>query len=75
MDTAKIFISGRSQAVGLPKKYKFNTNRVIIFKRGDEIVLKEKKESWNDFFAEPSVFGENFLSRREDTPPQGRDFP
>jgi len=74
MDTAKIFINGRSQAVRLPKKYRFKTDQVIIFKRGDEVVLKEKKESWDDFFAEPSVFGEDYLSQREDLDPQKRDF-
>ncbi len=57
MDTAKIFINGRSQAVRLPKKYRFNSKQVLIFKRGDEVVLKEKKESWDDFFAEQSAFG------------------
>jgi len=74
MDTAKIFINGRSQAVRLPKKYRFNSDQVLIFKRGDEVVLKEKKESWDDFFAEQSAFGKDFLSRREDMPPQEREF-
>ncbi len=74
MDTAKIFINGRSQAVRLPKKYRFKTDQVIIFKRGDEVVLKEKKTSWDDFFAEPSVFGKDYLSKREDLYPQEREF-
>ena len=74
MDTAKIFINGRSQAVRLPKKYRFKSKQVLIFKRGDEVVLKEKKESWDDFFAEPSAFGKDFLSQREDLRPQERDF-
>lgn len=74
MDTAKIFINGRSQAVRLPKKYRFKTDSVLIFKRGNEIILKEKKDSWDDFFAEPSVFGEDYLSERDNLPPQERDF-
>ena len=74
MDTAKIFINGRSQAVRLPKKYRFKSNQVLIFKRGDEVVLREKKESWDDFFAEPSAFGKDFLSQREDFHPQKRVF-
>jgi len=74
MDTAKIFINGRSQAVRLPKKYRFNTDQVIIFKRGDEIVLKEKNESWDSFFDEPSAFSEDYLNQRDNFPPQDRDF-
>jgi len=74
MDTAKIFLNGRSQAVRLPKKYRFKTNQVLIFKRGDEVILKEKKESWDDFFSEKSVFGDDYLSQREDIHPQERDF-
>lgn len=74
MDTAKIFINGRSQAVRLPKKYRFKSDQVIIFKRGDEVVLKEKKESWDDFFAQRSAFEEDYLSQREDRLPQERDI-
>ncbi len=74
MDTAKIFTNGRSQAVRLPKKYRFKSKQVVIFKRGDEVVLKEKKESWDDFFFEESAFGKDFLSQREDLHPQERDF-
>lgn len=74
MDTAKIFVNGRSQAVRLPKKYRFKTDQVIIFKRGDEVVLKEKKESWDDFFAETSAFGKDYLSQRDELYPQERDY-
>ena len=74
MDTAKIFLNGRSQAVRLPKKYRFNTDKVLIFKRGDEVVLKEKKESWSEFFAEESAFGKDYLAKRENISPQEREF-
>lgn len=42
MTTAKIFQSGNSQAVRLPKAFRFDTREVEIFRRGDEIVLREK---------------------------------
>ncbi len=73
MDTAKIFNNGRSQAVRIPKKYRFKTDCVLIYKRGDEIILKEKKPSWDEFFAEPNAFGDDFLNQRDDLPPQERD--
>ena len=40
-----VFTSGNSQAVRLPKEYRFNTKQVTIERRGDEIVLREKKRS------------------------------
>jgi len=42
MPTAKVFRSGNSQAVRLPKQFRVNTKEVEIFRRGDEIVLREK---------------------------------
>lgn len=60
----KIFINGRSLAVRLPRKYRFKADQVIIFKRGDEVVLKKKETSWDDFIAGPSVFGKDYLSTR-----------
>ena len=42
METAKVFKSGNSQAVRLPKKYRFRGKEVEIFRRGDEIVLRER---------------------------------
>jgi antitoxin VapB len=40
MKTAKIFQHGGSQAVRLPKDYRFDSNEVMIEKHGDEVVLK-----------------------------------
>ena len=39
---AKIFQSGNSQAVRIPKEFRFEATEVEIFKRGDEVVLKPK---------------------------------
>jgi len=41
MDTAKVFRSGNSQAVRLPKQYRLKSKEVEIYRRGDEIVLRE----------------------------------
>lgn len=45
MPTAKVFKSGNSQAVRLPKEFRFATEEVEIFRRGDEVVLREKPEN------------------------------
>lgn len=42
MATAKVFRSGNSQAVRLPKQYRLKSKEVEIFRRGDELVLREK---------------------------------
>ena len=42
MATARVFKSGNSQAVRLPKQFQFRGKEVEIFRRGDEVVLREK---------------------------------
>lgn len=39
METAKIFMTGRSQAVRIPKKFRFNAAEVEIRRRGNSVVL------------------------------------
>ena len=45
MPTAKVFKSGNSQAVRLPKEFRFDADEVEIFRRGDEVVLREKPQN------------------------------
>ena len=71
--TAKIFTNGRSQAVRLPKEFRFNTSEVYIRKVGNEVVISEKKPTWKDFFQRPSSFGEDFLAKRDNNFPQDRE--
>jgi antitoxin VapB len=42
MGTARVFRSGNSQAVRLPKQFRLKSKEMEIFRRGDEIVLREK---------------------------------
>lgn len=42
MLTAKVFRSGNSQTVRLPKEFRFTGKEVEIFRRGEEIILREK---------------------------------
>ena len=71
--TAKIFRNGRSQAVRLPKEFRFAGDEVYIEKRGDTLVLSPKERSWADFFAEVPLPSEDFLQTRDDLPLQRRD--
>lgn len=46
MDTAKIFWSGRSQAVRLPKAFRLDGNEVRIRRHGSAIVLEPIADDW-----------------------------
>lgn len=45
MGTARVFRSGNSQAVRLPKQFRFKGKEVEIFRRGNEVVLREKEKN------------------------------
>ena len=71
---AKIFMNGRSQAVRLPKEYRFDTDEVYITKQGDNVIISAKKPTWDEFFDSKSAFSDDFLQERIDEQPQERDF-
>lgn len=74
MTTAKVFQSGNSQAVRLPKEFRFKAKEVEIFQRGDELVLREKSYTPADAFAILSSLPDDFMAEgRNDTPPQERE--
>lgn len=47
MDTAKIFWSGRSQAVRLPKDFRFDVSEVSIKRRGGAVILEPIADNWD----------------------------
>ena len=52
-DVAKVFMSGRSQAVRIPAAFRISTPEVTIVRRGNSLVLTPRTPmSWNRFFAE-----------------------
>ena len=71
-NTAKVFISGRSQAVRLPKEYRFNVNEVYVRKEGDEVILSPKIPSWREYFAHGPRPSADYMGRRIDLPLQER---
>jgi antitoxin VapB len=50
MGTARVFRSGNSQAVRLPKQYRLKSEEVEIFRRGEEIILREKDRNMSRAF-------------------------
>jgi len=69
MTTAKVFKSGNSQAVRLPKQFRFTSNRVEIFRRGDEIVLREKARTLGQLLRDLPPWPDDFPTEIPDPPP------
>lgn len=72
--TAKIFMNGRSQAVRLPKEFRFDCDEVYISRQGDNVVITPIQPSWDEFFAQTSAFADNCSQERNQEAPQERDF-
>lgn len=74
MALARVFQSGNSQAVRLPKEFRLSVDQVEIFRRGDELILRECPGNGARIFEALTSFPKDFMSEgREDTPPQERD--
>ncbi|HTQ59919.1 MAG TPA: type II toxin-antitoxin system VapB family antitoxin [Candidatus Solibacter sp.] len=73
MATARVFKSGNSQAVRLPKKFRVKSKELEISRRGDEIVLREKSGGLERAFEILANLPKDVLARkRKDKPPQRR---
>ena len=74
METAKIFWSGRSQAVRLPKDFRFDAAEVRIRKRGDSVILEPIATNWDWLDAIAGELDRDFLAATEErTAPQERE--
>ena len=65
MQTAKIFINGRSQAVRLPKNYRFIGDDVFIKKIGKMVVLLPKGDPWSPLVNSLDQFTDDFMNDRD----------
>ena len=61
METAKIFENGRSQAVRLPKKYRFSGEEVLVQRLGQAVMLVPKEECWQTFLNGIDSFSDDFF--------------
>ncbi len=67
-EIARVFWSGRSQAVRLPKGYRFQTDIVRIRKRGNSIILEPITENWNWLDDVSQKLDEDFISACNEEP-------
>ena len=65
MLTAKIFPNGSSQAVRLPKEYRFNDTEIYIQKIGETVMLIPKDKAWNAFMEGVQGFTDDYFDAVE----------
>ncbi len=70
--TAKLFTTGRSQAVRLPKEFRFEGSEVFIHREGERVILSPKPKSWDDFFNSAERPSADFMADRVDLKPEKR---
>ena len=74
MTTTKIFNNGNSQAVRLPREFRFDVDEVEILRRGDEIILRKKPANLKAAFELLAGMPEDFfLEGRVDPLPEERE--
>ena len=66
LDTAKIFTTGRGQAVRLPKAFRFNTAEVTIERQGDAVILRPKVQSKDEWWDEMEAILASFEGMPEE---------
>ncbi len=75
MTTTKVFKSGNSQAVRIPKEFQFDVDEVEIFRRDDEVVIRPVKNNLLEVLDILASLPDDFMADgRDDLPPQERDF-
>jgi antitoxin VapB len=82
MSETTVFQSGNSQAVRLPKEFRFKSKTVEIFRRGNEVVLREKRRTLGESLAELPPLSESEVAEfdaamaqsRERRPAEERDW-
>jgi antitoxin VapB len=74
MGKARVFKSGNSQAVRLPKEFRFDVKEVEILRRGNDIVLRKPRRNLAHAFAALASMPEDFMAEgRKDQPPLERE--
>ena len=76
--TAKIFTNGRSQAVRLPRDFRFDCEEVYIHKdtESGDVILSKKPGSWDDYYELTASLElpKDFMDERANENPEDRDL-
>lgn len=74
MKTARVFKSGNSQAVRLPKDFTLDVAEVHVFRKDGDLVLRPVKKTWQDYFDRGRRFSRDFPDFIEDPEPEGKNL-
>jgi len=75
METTRLFYSGNSQAVRLPKEYRFSEDRVYIKRLGNAVVLLPYGDPWGALLNGLNLFSEDFMQARTQGVAEERERP
>ena len=73
MKTAKLFQNGQSQAVRLPKEFRFEGDEVFIKRSGSAVVLIPLVNSWDSLIGSLDKFSMDYMVRRNQPKRQRRE--
>ena len=73
MKTAKLFQNGQSQAVRLPKEFRFIGEKVFIKKVGNATILLPTDNPWESLFNSLNKFSDDFMTERNQPAQQERE--
>jgi antitoxin VapB len=73
MKTARLFQNGQSQAVRLPKEFRFKGDEVFIKKSGSAVVLIPLVNSWDSLIGSLDKFTKDYLADRDQPKQQKRE--
>jgi antitoxin VapB len=75
MDSAKLFQNGKSQAVRLPKEYRFHGSKVYIKRIGNAVILIPETDSWQAMMDSLPLFSDDFMAERSQPAVEARENP
>jgi antitoxin VapB len=73
METAKLFQNGKSQAVRLPKEFRFKSDRVYLKRMGNAVILLPFGAPWQSLVDSLPLFSSDFMQERTQPPTSDRE--
>lgn len=65
----KLFMSGNSQAVRIPREFQMEGDEVEIQRRGNTLVISPKKHTWQVLTGSLAMFTDDFMQEGRQQPP------
>ncbi len=72
METARLFLNGKSQAVRLPKEFRFPGDKVFIKRMGNAVILLPYHNPWQPLIESLDMFSDDFMETRDQPSVQPR---